>query len=125
MMLRKPPSRPRTILVVEDNPAMRNLICETIQMKGDVIYECYDGEIAVSSYERLNPDFTLMDIDIEGMNGLKATRKIRTLDPQARIIIVTQYDSPAFRKAAEDAGAAGYVLKEQLDLLIPMTETWI
>ncbi len=123
-MRRPDPAPVRTILVVEDNEAMRNLICESIQQKGDVFYECYDGAVAVSSFKRLKPDLVLMDIDLEGMNGILATRKIRAMAPDARIIIVTQYDSPAFRKAAEQAGAAGYVLKEQLDQLKPMTEAW-
>ena len=52
-----------------------------------------------------------MDIQMPGMDGLKATRVIRSQPPKARIIILTQHDSPDLRQAARDAGAIAYVLK--------------
>ncbi len=107
----------RKILVVEDDPRMRTLICESAARKGDVIYECYNGDIAVSCYGRLKPDVVLMDIELEGLDGLEATRKITVLDPEARVVIVTQYKSSAFQRAAQQAGAAGYVFKEDLKTL--------
>jgi two-component system NarL family response regulator len=113
----------RKILVVEDDPRIRTSICDRIARKGDMIYECYNGDIAVSCYERIRPDLVLMDIEIEGLNGLEATRKIRMMDPEARIVIVSQYSSPAFRKAAQDIGAADYVVKDNLEPLPDIIQT--
>lgn len=113
----------RKILVVEDDPRIRAMICDSIIRKGDVIYECYNGDIAVSCYSRLRPDVVLMDIELEGIDGLEATRKITGMDPEARIVIVTQYRSPAFQDAARYAGASGYVFKEELETLPTVIES--
>ncbi len=113
----------RTVLVVENNAAMRELIFETVSEKGDTFYECVDGAIAVANFKRLNPDVILMDIDLDGMDGLSATRGILKADPSAKIIIVSNYDSSAFRTAAIKAGVKGYVLKENLDSLPNLINT--
>jgi DNA-binding NarL/FixJ family response regulator len=107
----------RKILVVEDNMRMRSIIAEIVNRPGDVIYECFDGDVAVSSYSRLRPDLVLMDIEIEGMDGIQATREICRQDPTARVVIVSQHNSTAFQEAALQAGASGYVIKEELEKL--------
>lgn len=113
----------RKILVVEDDPRIRSMICDAIFRPGDVIYECYNGEIAVSCYSRLRPDVVIMDIEIEGIDGLEATRKITLMDPEARVVIVTQYRSSAFQLAARNVGAAAYVFKEELETLPNVIES--
>jgi DNA-binding NarL/FixJ family response regulator len=55
-----------------------------------------------------------MDIEMKPMNGLSATAKIRTTHPNAKVLIVSQYNEPEFREAANNAGACGYVFKENL-----------
>jgi two-component system, chemotaxis family, chemotaxis protein CheY len=107
----------RKILVVDDCPQMRAQICELIKRPGDVIYECFDGDIAVGSYARLQPELVLMDIEIEGMDGIQATREICRQDPKASVVIVSQHSSTAFKEAALEAGASGYVIKEELEKL--------
>lgn len=107
----------RKILVVDDNPLLRALMCDLIAEPGDEVVECGNGELAVTTYRQLRPDVVLMDIEIEGINGLRATREICRIDPRARIVMVTQYRSPAFQAAARQAGAAAYVLKEELETL--------
>ena len=104
------------ILVVDDNPAMRQMICSIL---GDeaVTSECEDGSQATAAYAECRPDWVLMDIKMPETNGIAATRLIRSLHPQARIIIVTSHDGQAMRTEARDAGACGYVLKENLSEL--------
>jgi DNA-binding NarL/FixJ family response regulator len=86
----------------------------------DEILECADGEKSVLIYRDEKPDFVLMDINLGETDGINATRQIKTIDPNAKIIIVTSYDEPDLRQAAAEAGAIGYVVKEDLSLLNPI-----
>jgi DNA-binding NarL/FixJ family response regulator len=60
------------------------------------------------------PDFITMDIRMPGMAGFDAARVLHRVCATAKIIIVTSYDQPDFRRAAAHAGVAGYVIKENL-----------
>lgn len=79
--------------------------------------ECADGSEAIVCYEAFRPDWVLMDWEMKRMNGLQATRCIIEKYPQAKIFIVTQYDDDDLRDAATDAGARGFVLKDDLQTL--------
>lgn len=101
------------ILIVEDNADMRRTIKDLLGDLGEV-YECSNGLEAFSAYSQYRPDWVLMDIKMAGMNGITATRKIKSIFPHARIVIVTGYDDAELREAARRAGAFQYVLKERL-----------
>ena len=73
-----------------------------------------DGQQAVELYAQLQPDLVLMDISMEHVDGLAATAQIKARFPKARIMILSQYDDPNLRAAADRAGACGYILKENL-----------
>jgi CheY-like chemotaxis protein len=103
-----------TILVVEDSEAMRRLIRKVICAPTDHYYECSDGGEALATYAQHRPDWVLMDIGMKTMDGITATRRIRAAFPEAKIVIVTNYDDPDLREAARAAGACGYILKENL-----------
>jgi two-component system response regulator DegU len=83
-------------------------------MHGHEVVESHNGIDAVESYAIHRPDCVLMDIEMEGMDGLAATRNIVQSDPEAKIIVVTMHDSLRLRRAASEAGARGYVVKENL-----------
>ena len=109
--------REMKILIVEDNPQMRQLIRAVVADLAEAITECADGEEAVAAYaaQQLGEeDRVLMDLQMPGVGGLEATRRIRAAFPDAQVIIVTQYDDQHWRKAARETGACGYVLKENL-----------
>jgi CheY-like chemotaxis protein len=102
------------LLIVEDSAPVRRLIKSVVGELADVIYECVDGADALSDYISHRPDFVLMDIQMKLVDGIMATRQITAADPAAQIIIVTDYDQADLREAAKDAGAIGYVVKDNL-----------
>lgn len=102
------------LLIVEDSAPIRRLIKSVVADLAEEIYECADGAEALAGYSRYQPDFVLMDIRMNLMDGIAATRQITKADPEARIIIVTDYDQTDLREAANRAGAIGYVLKDNL-----------
>ncbi len=103
-----------TILIVEDSESMRQLIKKLVGDLTEAFTECSDGAQALGAYRQYQPDWVLMDIKMKEMDGLAATREIKTAFPKARIVIVTSYDDAWLRKAAQSAGACAYVHKENL-----------
>lgn len=104
------------ILIAEDNPKMREKIKKLFTDSLD-IYECINGKEAVEKYFEIKPTFVLMDINMEIMDGLTATREIIKRCPGAKIAIVTNYTEKEFREEAQNAGAIAYVLKDNLSEL--------
>jgi CheY-like chemotaxis protein len=102
------------ILLVDDNAAVRKLIRRVIAGSANEILECSNGEQALAAYCLLQPDVVLMDIEMPGLDGISATRRIVAKDTTARVIMVTDYDDADLRRAATDAGASGYVIKENI-----------
>jgi two-component system response regulator DegU len=78
------------------------------------VWECSDGSQALEAYSAHRPDWVLMDIEMKDVDGITATRQIMTTFPDARIVIVSNYDSDDLRAAASTAGACAYVVKENL-----------
>jgi CheY-like chemotaxis protein len=93
---------------------MRALIRSLVEESGPVVHECADGESAVILYDRVRPDWVLMDLKMAGMDGLAATRAICRSHPTARVVIVTEMTDERSRAAAVDAGASGFVAKQNL-----------
>ena len=102
------------ILIVDDNARMRREIKSLVADLADGFCECADGAAACAAHAEHRPDLVLMDIAMTPMDGITATRAIIAADPSARIVIVTGYDDKQLRSAAREAGACGYVLKENL-----------
>jgi two-component system response regulator DegU len=102
------------LMIVDDNPHMCQLLRQLLSDLADAIVECADGHQAVATYALEQPDWTLMDLRMARLGGIEATRRIRAEWPEARILIVTEYDDQHWRAAARDAGACGYLLKDDL-----------
>ena len=107
-------SIPMNLLIVEDNARMRQMIKNIVSDLVDEITECADGEDALALFSAKKPDWVLMDIQMKNINGLAATQQILGQFRDAKIVIVTNYNDPKFRESAKEAGAIGYVLKENL-----------
>ena len=102
------------VLMVEDNPEMRSLIRSILTETTHAIHEVGSAAAALEAYPRIHPDFVLMDIELDGMDGIAATRALRGMDAAAHVIMVTAHGGEPYRRAAADAGAEGFVLKENL-----------
>ena len=102
------------ILIVDDNQQTRQMIRLIIEDLERDFYECEDGSEALDAYKQCRPDWVLMDMAMREMNGLDATRQIIAAYPEAHIAIVTSFDDDNMRRAAKDAGASEYFIKENL-----------
>ena len=105
------------ILIVDDNPEMREMMRQFLPAWVEEIRDCSDGVAALSAYSNFLPDFVLMDWQMKQMDGLTATREIIKNFPDAKVLIVTQYDDAELKEAAAQAGASGFVLKDELFVL--------
>ena len=101
-------------LVVDDNPEARQMIKTYVLKETDECRECGDGSEALAAYAEFRPDWVLMDWDMKEVNGLVATRNIIASFPEAKILMVTSFDEADLRQAAQQAGACGYVQKDNL-----------
>jgi CheY-like chemotaxis protein len=102
------------VLIVDDNARVRWLIRTMIEDLVDEFFECSDGITALAAYQESSPDWVLMDIKMNQMDGISAARHIRSACSNAAIIIVTGYDDVDLRKSAKCAGACAYVVKDEL-----------
>jgi DNA-binding NarL/FixJ family response regulator len=102
-----------TVFLAEDHAVVREGIAELIHREPDmeVVGQGSDGDEAVRLVRQLKPDIVLMDIGMPGLNGIEATRRIKTETPATRVLVLTAYDNPEFVSAMIEAGAAGYLLK--------------
>ena len=102
------------VLIVDDSEPMRRMIKTFIADLVGEMFECDDGSEALAAYGDHQPDLVLMDLKMAGVDGLAATRQIRQVFPEARIVIVSQWDAAPLRAAARLAGAEDYVGKSDL-----------
>ena len=104
-------------MIVDDHAEVRRLLRSMLDELASEFTECADGAQAVAEFARQRPDWTIMDIAMEGMNGLEATRRIQKQFADSKIVMLTQHDTPQVRAAALEAGAWAFVSKDNLDQL--------
>ncbi len=104
---------PIRILIADDHALFREGLCALLNSIPDaeVVGEAATGEEAVSRAAQLQPDVMLMDIQMPGINGIEATRRIARDSPHIGVIVVTMFEDDDSVFAAMRAGARGYVLK--------------
>lgn len=102
------------ILIADDHPVVRSGLVALLnsQPEFEVVAEVGNGEEAVSSSLASVPDVILMDLQMPVMDGLTAIQQIRAHQPEARIIVLTTYDTDADIMPALKVGATGYLLKD-------------
>jgi DNA-binding NarL/FixJ family response regulator len=112
---------PLRILLVDDHPLVRNGLRALLSSVTDmmVVGEAASGEEAITQTTELQPDIILMDLNMPGLNGIEATRRIVQAQPHIGILVLTMLEDDASVFAAMRAGARGYLLKgaDQTDVL--------
>lgn len=105
---------PITVLIVDDHEVVRRGVRAFLDTVSDirVVAEADSGEEAVIMTEKFTPDVVLMDLILQGMDGLEATRRIKELKPSTQVIVLTSYDQDEFIFPALQAGATSYTLKD-------------
>jgi DNA-binding NarL/FixJ family response regulator len=104
---------PVRLLIADDHEIVRSGFRLMLESEPDleVVGEASNGQEAVELCRRLMPDIVLMDVRMPKMDGLEATRAIKSQQPRVPILMVTTYEDPDYLLSAIKAGAAGYLLK--------------
>jgi DNA-binding NarL/FixJ family response regulator len=102
------------ILIAEDHQTVREGIKLLVNAQDDmeIVGEASDGEIAIAEVDNLKPDLIVMDISMPNMNGLRATKRLRSLGLDLKILILTRHTDDGYLQQLISAGANGYVLKQ-------------
>src|SRR5215207_5136637 len=101
------------VLTADDHPLFRDGLRTLLASAPDaeLVGEATTGEEAVSLVAQAHPDVVVMDLQMPGMGGIEATRRIVSGSPHVRVLVVTMFDDDATVFSAMRAGARGYVLK--------------
>ena len=102
------------IMIVDDNKQVREMIKSLLTQPEIEFCECSDGTQVEGMYRIHRPDWVLMDVMMTEIDGITATRTLKRSHPEARVLIVTQYDDSTMREEARLAGADGYIAKDNL-----------
>ena len=102
------------VLIADDHAIVRDGVRALLALSEDitVVGEAANGQQAIELARTLSPDVILMDIAMPGLGGLEATIEIRKDNPQAKILVLTQYEDREYIRRFLKAGVSGYVLKK-------------
>jgi DNA-binding NarL/FixJ family response regulator len=108
---------PVRILVADDHQVVRTGLRALLESKSgwQVCAEAANGRDAVEKARDLQPDVAVLDIGMPLLNGVEATRQIHKLSPNTEVLILTMHDSELLVQEVLDAGARGYILKDDAD----------
>lgn len=106
--------KPFSIVIAEDHKILREGLKSILSCDPDlkVVDEAADGLEAIRSAQNHSPDLVLLDLFMPRMTGLDAIKEIKRVSPQTKIIVLTAYNSEEYILSTLQAGADGYVLKE-------------
>lgn len=117
---------PISTLIVDDSPSFLQSAVRFLSMDNgiDIVGLALSGQEAIDQAEQLQPDLVLMDLAMPGMNGLEATRVLKSGLKPPRVVILTLHDTVEYRTAACEANADGFVAKSDFGAkLLPLIET--
>lgn len=105
---------PINVLLVDDHAVLRDGLSNIISLEEDmeVVGQASSGAEALLMIEELQPDVVLMDINMPGMSGVEAIRRIRAKDQKVAVLVLTMFDRDEYLYESIRAGATGYLLKD-------------
>lgn len=99
-------------LVVDDHDSVRTILVALLSEYGlEIIGSCANGSEAVARCRDLQPDAVVMDVRMPVLDGISATREIKALRPETRVVLLTAYEEDDLRTAGLAAGADQFVVK--------------
>lgn len=114
------------VLIVDDHLVVRQGLRALLENNDDIeiVGEAGDGFDAIREAREINPDVILMDIKMPHLDGIEATRSIKTYNPSIKIIMLTMYSREDFLAEAVKVGADAYLLKDEcIDTLVNIIRT--
>ncbi|MEE2789659.1 MAG: response regulator transcription factor [Myxococcota bacterium] len=101
------------VFLVEDHTVVREGLIALLETDAtiEIVGSASDGRSALADIERLKPDVLLCDLALPGLGGLEVIKRIATFEHVPRVVVLTMYHDAIWVQRAQEAGAAGYVLK--------------
>ncbi|HSS30703.1 MAG TPA: response regulator [Nitrospiraceae bacterium] len=102
---------PYKVLIVDDEDSIRTLVQTMLKQESRHVALAAKGKDAITVFKMERPHLTILDIDMPDIDGLTVLREIRTIDPQAKVIIFTGGDSPSVEREARALGVTDFLHK--------------
>lgn len=104
------------VILADDHRHVLNSIAALLEQLPNikVVAKAENGEKALALAQSIQPDVVILDIDMPKLNGLQVSARLRSLEPEVKILILTIYDEASIVRAAFNQGANGYVLKNRV-----------
>ncbi len=108
------------MLIVDDQALFRRAASTVVKLTTGfaVVGEADSGEAAIEQVEKLHPGLVLMDINMGGINGIEATRRITAVHPEVTVVLLSTYQAEDLPADAPSSGMAAYVNKEEFGPLV-------
>lgn len=102
-----------SVLLVDDHAVVREGYRRLLERSRSirVVGEAAEAQAAYRAFVQHRPQVTVMDISLPGASGIEALRRIRTREPEAKVLMFSMYEEPVFASRALQAGASGYITK--------------
>ena len=102
------------LLLADDQALVRGALAALLDLEPDltVVAEVGTGDAVVGAVEEHRPDVALLDVEMPGLDGIEATRALKAVHPEVRVLIVTTFGRPGFLRRALQAGADGFLVKD-------------